>query len=455
MEFIILDLTLLVICTCFAFYFARKHKDKMHKEGWMYLYKTSFGIKIIDQIAKKYRTFLLPLQYVIITSGYLLMSGMIYLLIKTLVIYLAQSSDAPLAKVPAVFPLIPYFPELFNLDSVFPPFYFFYFIVAIAIVAIVHEAAHGIIARLNNVRIKTTGIAFLGPFLGAFVEQDDKQMNKASTKAQLAILAAGTFANVIMSLLFGLLLILFFTLAFQPTGFIFDQYAFSVLNTSDITSVTNASIPGYLALTVGNTTKFVSASVSEYATPGILVYAYDDAPAFRAQLSRTILSINNQQMNSYEMLSTTLAQAKPGETITILGLTPEETEETKTLVLEERNGKAYLGIASIPYQSKGILGSWYNMVSLVKSPSLYYTSSFSGAQFIYDLLWWVVIINMLVALFNMFPAGMLDGGRFLYLTVLGLTNSKKLAHHSFAFCTYLLYGVVIVMMLKWTWVIIT
>ncbi len=453
-SFIILDLILLALCTWAAFYFARKHKKNMHKEGWMYLYKTSFGIKVIDQIAKKYRSFLLPLQYVIITSGYFLMISMFSLLIKTLLIYITQSSDAPLAKVPAVFPLIPYFPQLFNLDSMFPPFYFFYFIVAIAIVAIAHEAAHGIIARLNNVRIKTTGIAFLGPFLGAFVEQDDKQMNKAPVKAQLAILAAGTFANVVMSVLFGIILIVFFALAFQSSGFIFDQYAFSVINTSDITGVANASIPGYLALTLGNTTKFVNASGSAYLEQGALVYAYDDAPAFRAQLARTIIAIDNQPMTSYQTLSTALTNAQPDETSTVTTLTTEGIEETKTVTFQERNGKAYLGIVSVPYQSKGLIGRWYNFITLVKNPSIYYTSSLPGAQFIYDLLWWIVIINMLVALFNMFPAGMLDGGRFLYLTVLGLTNSKKLAHGSFALCTYILYGVVIVMMLKWVWVII-
>ena len=38
-----------------------------------------------------------------------------------------------------------------------------------------------------------------------------------------------------------------------------------------------------------------------------------------------------------------------------------------------------------------------------------------------------MIINLLVALFNMLPLGFLDGGRFFYLTFLGLTGSEKVA----------------------------
>ena len=455
MGFIVLDLILLALCTAGAFYFARKHKDKMHKEWWMYLYKTSYGLQFIDKVAKKYRSILLPLQYVIITSGYCLMIGMFYLLFKTLFIYLAQSSDAPLAKVPAVFPLIPYFPELFNLDSVFPPFYFFYFIVAIAIVALSHEAAHGILARLNNVRIKTTGVAFLGPFLGAFVEQDDKQMNKAPVKAQLAILAAGTFANVVMAVLFSVLLFLFFTLAFQPVGFIFDQYAFSVVNTSDILTVSQSAVPGYLALTLPSTTKYINNETVEYLNPGIFIYAYDYAPAFKAQIPRTILAINTQPITSYALLNDSLTNAQPGESIAITGLTSSGEQTVTEVILAERNGRAYLGIASAPYHRKGLLGAWYMLTGSIRNPSLHYEASLPAAQFIYDLLWWIVIINILVALFNMFPAGMLDGGRFLYLTVLKLTKSKKLATHSFKLSTYLLLAVVAVMMVKWVWVIIT
>ena len=45
---------------------------------------------------------------------------------------------------------------------------------ALAIVAIPHEFAHGIFARLNNLRVKSSGFALFGPILAAFVEPDEK-----------------------------------------------------------------------------------------------------------------------------------------------------------------------------------------------------------------------------------------------------------------------------------------
>jgi len=110
-----------------------------------------------------------------------------------------------------------------------PPFYFTYWIVIIAVIAITHEMAHGILMRLYNVKIKSTGFAFFPWFFpvfpAAFVEQDEKSMNKSTKFHQLAILSAGTFANVVTAALFLVILFGFFSLAFAPSGVVFDTYA--------------------------------------------------------------------------------------------------------------------------------------------------------------------------------------------------------------------------------------
>lgn len=455
MGFIILDLTLLVLFCVASFLFFKQNRKHIHREGWMYLYKAQWGVQLMDRVVARWHRVLKPLQYLVITSGYLLMVVMSGLLIKTLHIYLTQADDAPLAKVPAVFPLIPYFPQLFNLDSVFPPFYFTYFIIAIALVAIVHEFAHGIFARLNKIRIKSTGVACLGPFLGAFVEQDDKQMNKASKKAQLAVLAAGTFANVILALLCSLLLAGFFLISFTPQGYAFDTYAYTVVNASTLAMPTAMTIGAhtYQKIMQDNTTYFLDEHANLSTLSGQLILAYEDTPAFRAQLGKTITHINTIPITSYASLNKTLRSLSPYQTITLTTLTQEGTQET-TLTLSERDGRAYLGIMTVPYQRKGLLGAWYQLVNTIKDAHVSYKAAFSGAQFIYDLLWWIVIINILVALFNMFPAGMLDGGRFFLLTVCGLTGSKKAGEYAFKAGTWLLLGVLALMMIKWVFVIL-
>ncbi len=86
-----------------------------------------------------------------------------------------------------------------------------------------------------------------------------------------------------------------------------------------------------------------------------------------------------------------------------------------------------------------------------KESSTYYTPTWDGnfVYFIYHLLWWVMVINLLVALFNMMPLGMLDGGRFFYLAVLGIFGSEKWAKRAYTWATYLILGMFALMMFFW------
>ncbi len=452
-SFIAIDITLLILFTLFVVIFLHTRKHNLKREGWMYLYRTQLGVEAIDYAAKKYSNILNKIKYIVITSGFILMASIIYLLGFTLYIYLQQAKDSAIAKIPAVFPLIPYFPQLFNLESFFPPFYFTYFILAIAIIAISHEFSHGIFARLFNVKIKSTGFAFLGPFLGAFVEQDDKQMLKTSKIQQMTILAAGTFANVIMMILFGMLLVLFFQASYTPSGFIFNSYAISEINLSEIDQANNLSSNNltFIPIQVNNKTFYATQKSLAYSQNNNLnsLLVYDESPAFKAKLSGAIVQVDNTKITSQGELALALSSHNAGDKITIKTINNSEGITDYDITLAEKDGKAYLGILSYPQQKKGAFGAIYNVFGKIKNQNTYYTPKFQSADFIYDLLWWIVILNLLVALFNMYPAGILDGGRFLMLTVWGLTGSKKAGEKSLSVMTYVLLALVIIMMIKW------
>jgi membrane-associated protease RseP (regulator of RpoE activity) len=108
-----------------------------------------------------------------------------------------------------------------GLDSAVPVFYvpFWYWIIAIALLMIVHEFAHGVIAERFKIKIKSSGLAFFGIFLpilpGAFVEPDEKQLQKKPWWQQIAVLGAGSTSN----LLFGALFLVMWILA---AGFLVD-----------------------------------------------------------------------------------------------------------------------------------------------------------------------------------------------------------------------------------------
>ena len=220
MSFIFYDIIFLVLFIVFFSYFLHSRKKNLKREGLLILYRTTWGIKLIDRIGKKFTKTLYVLSYISITIGYILMVGIIYLIGKIVYIYATRPDIVRAIKIPPLLPLVPYIDKLVpNLGL--PSFYFTYFIIVIAIIAITHEMAHGILMRRYNIKIKSTGFAFFPWFLpiipAAFVEQDEKSMNKSSRFHQMAVLSAGTFANVLTAVLFFLVIFVFFLFAFTPS----------------------------------------------------------------------------------------------------------------------------------------------------------------------------------------------------------------------------------------------
>lgn len=459
MNFVAIDVTLLVLFVIGTIIFLYKRKKNLERQGILFLYKTQLGIKFIDTTVKKFHKVLKPLQYLVVTCGYALMLGMLWLTAQTTYLYLA-TPISKIFKAPPIAPLIPYFPKLFGLESYFPPLYFVYFIIVLAIVAIVHEFSHGIFARLNNFKIKSTGFAFLGPILGAFVEPDEKKMAKAKKFPQLAVLAAGTFANVVTALVFVIILMLFFSASFAPYGVKFNTYSVAPVAVNDIKILGNSTLDAGVVLIESNHTKYFtyqSAIQAAKQSHAQVIGAYEDSPATEAKLKGAIIEINNQPTRTLEELQNTLKNSKPNENVTIktaiLYPGQDVISEIRTyhIQLSEKNGKAFLGIGFYTNQYNGISGALYKeTIAKVKQPLVLYKSPMGDfAWFIYYLLWWIVVINLLVALFNMLPLGILDGGRFFYLTVWGITKNEKAARIAFKIMLWLLIAVLAILMTKW------
>ena len=171
-SFMFYDLIFFLLFTLATIIFLYKRKHNLKRQGLMYLYRTRIGLKIIDWTSEKFEKILRPMQLLIVGCGYILMVSMVWLLAKFTYIY-SVSDIAKQIKIPPILPLFPYATDLFKLDFL-PPFYFTYWIIIIAVIAISHEFAHGIFARLNKIKVHSTGFGFLGPFLAAFVEPDEK-----------------------------------------------------------------------------------------------------------------------------------------------------------------------------------------------------------------------------------------------------------------------------------------
>ena len=184
-----------------------------------------------------------------------------------------------------------------------------------------------------------------------------------------------------------------------------------------------------------------------------MVVLYNDAPAINENLGGIIKEINGIKITSIGVLTEELQKYNPGDKINIKSIKEEGVSEDEVVLVENPNygGKAFLGIGFYQDNNKNIVAKGYKLISGFKKPKVYYEPNFELSVFFYDLFWWIIIINLLVALFNMLPFGFLDGGRFFYLTVLGITKSKKIAEKTFSAITYFLFLLLIVLIIKWIW----
>ncbi len=464
----IYDIALLVIfVVCVSIFLYSKRKN-LEKEGLLFLYKTKIGMKIINKIGKKYTRLLNVLSYISIGMGFILMIGIIYLFGKIIWVYIFQTEVVKLVKVPPIMPLIPYLPQIFKLDYL-PAFYFIYWVIIIAVIAISHEFSHGIFAINKNVKIKSTGFGFFPFFFPifplAFVEQDEKSLESASKFKQMAILSAGTFANVLTAIFFFGILLIFFHFAFAPAGVMFDTYTYSAVSIASISLVNGIPVnnatyeqiselvgeTGISEIEADNIKYLITKDSFEGQGSNEYVLLYDYAPAINANLSNIIIKINGENMESREELGTELMKYNPGDKVTITTLEDDAFKDYEVVLGENPKNESmpYLGIGFRDSTSSGFLGKIIGMFSSFKKPNVYYKPNFIASEFIYNLFWWLILISLSVALINMLPVGIFDGGRFFYLTMLAITKSKEKAKKIFGFVTYLFLFALIITMIFW------
>jgi len=170
-------------------------------------------------------------------------------------------------------------------------------IISIFIAAFIHEFSHGILVYKNNLDLKSWGFFYLGPLMGAFVEPDEKEIEKLNKKEQIKIYSAGAAINIIVGLIF---LFLFFSFIY-------------------ITSIFNLATPYVKIL---------------YTLPN--TYAYNVIP------NNTILySINGNQILYLNQIEGVLNNTKPGEYILL-----NTSAGLFNIELTNKDNKPFIGIVT-------------------------------------------------------------------------------------------------------------
>lgn len=163
--------------------------------GWFYLlFRTKKLNNLIDRLANKGRFLWGFIWDVGIVAGIGVMAIGLFMFAISLPQFFIPSETGSTTPALAVVPIIP--GVTISLESL--P----YFIIAIMIGAIFHELAHGVSARFEDIDLKSTGIFVFFLLFGAFVEPDEKSLEKKSRRAKLRVYSAGALANFVVGIIF-------------------------------------------------------------------------------------------------------------------------------------------------------------------------------------------------------------------------------------------------------------
>ncbi|MFO1535504.1 MAG: site-2 protease family protein [Thermoplasmatota archaeon] len=91
--------------------------------------------------------------------------------------------------------------EILVIPGVNPFVPLWYGLIALIVTLVVHEGGHGVLARANDMRVKSLGLLIAVVPIGAFVEPDDEDIKLAPRRRRLRVFSAGPAVNLTFAVL--------------------------------------------------------------------------------------------------------------------------------------------------------------------------------------------------------------------------------------------------------------
>ena len=266
-----------------------------------------------------------------------------------------------------------------------------YFLLAVPIVLVMHEGAHGIVATLEKIKIKTGGFAVFIALFAGFVEPDEEEFARAKKISRLRVIGAGATSNVIFSFVIAGLLL------FNPS--------FALIMPDGIRNVLYTEPLG---------------------VPVISVEPGSGAEKAGLQKDDTITAINGIHISLPQDFAK--VKLKPGDTATVTVTRSGQTLQIPVVVTPSKDDpqKGMLGImrAALPsYQ-----------------PVVPYYIHWSPEVFMFLL--WLWMLSFFIGIFNMLPLPILDGGKFIHSIIEKKMSDRALkgTMMSLYVVTFVLFG---------------
>jgi membrane-associated protease RseP (regulator of RpoE activity) len=277
--------------------------------------------------------------------------------------------------------------------------------IALIVTIIIHEAGHGIVARVYNIRVESTGILlFLAIPVGAFVNISPEELSKCTLKQKSAILTAGPLNNMIVVAIS--LIALYFivsTLTPIPTEST-PQYGVAILGVAD------HSLANSIGLSKGSVLESVA---------GQKIIKIDDLEnILKSNLGKAVpITWKDTTSHQITRLANLPKQVNVNEGILGVSISalPDATEALKAY----KDAFSFKSLNHEVLLLPPTLGAGEEVVPFSNLMAPKYHSSVLGPAFypLANMFYWLMFVNFNVAIFNALPIGPLDGGQ-LYNSLL-------------------------------------
>ena len=266
-----------------------------------------------------------------------------------------------------------------------------YFLLSIPIVLVIHEGAHGIVATLEKIKIKTGGFAIFIALFAGFVEPDEEDFDKAKKISKLRVIGAGATSNVLFSFALGAILL--------------TNPLFAIIVPEPILGWMYEEPDGVLILSI------IEGSGAEKAglLPNDIITAVNEIDV------KTALDFQK-------------ANIVPGDTVNVSILRSGEQLEFPVVIMPSEDDPER-GLIGIMRDNSFAYKPIYNFIEW-NNPSV---SMF---------LLWLWMISFFIGVINMLPLPILDGGKFIHSIIDKKISDKavnSLMWGIYAF-TFVLFG---------------
>ena len=344
--------------------------------------------------------------------------------------------------------------------------------IGLILAMVVHELAHGIQSRANDISVDATGLLYAVVPVGAFVEPNEEEIEKSSRGAKMDLYAAGITTNFIVAMITFFLM---FGIAAGTMGSDYGDnaavYGFTTdspmleygipatsiilkIGVDEVNTVDEFNdyidAHGYGTYSLTYLYKGTETTVNDVRLGTYVNGVVADSPVSITGLDAKdfIVKLGTTDIGTPSSMTEYLRTATPNQDIDITYYDSSEgIMMTETFTLGERNGTAYMGVSTTlsgmsvttpdtlmhvgvePYygcstltdygtSTIGYIAKAFNGFSPVpESTHWWYHSSVLSDDFVWilmSLLYWIFWLNIVLAVTNALPAVPFDGG-FLFM----------------------------------------